>query len=122
MIFTNNYKIIHSYIKAKHDLGFLKPDGTFYKVRWGKHEKWAGKYIVDNDLREEQEKFEIENFAPLARDFLICQKNFIILNCPCDDDELFIIYRKMTKRQKEFLIELLIKINDQESIKKVLEV
>lgn len=117
-----DYHIIHCYKKAEHTLGFLEPNGKFHAVCWGKHEKWAGEYIAEHDLRDEQEEFELTNYSALSRDFLVCKKNFIILNCPCDDGELYIIYHKISKKQKNFLIDYLLKIEDQGSIEKVMEV
>lgn len=117
-----DYKIIHVYKQSsKHPIGWLDPYGRFHRVTWGKHEKWAGEYVAEKNLRDEQEEFELEHYSCLYRDFLVCKKNWIILNCPCDDGELYIIYRKMTKKQKDYLIDYLLKLKDTASINKIME-
>jgi hypothetical protein len=122
----NDIKIIHSHKPTKKNLpcGWLLPN-EFIKVKWGNHEKWAGEYILsDEKLIEEDEQFEEKYFNYLSKDFLISCKNFILLNSPCDDDELFISYNskvKPTTFQKNFIVDLLIKISDKDALNKFIE-
>lgn len=91
-----------------------------------KHEKWACEYIrSDEKLVEENNQFEEKYFSPLTKDFLICCKNFILLHDPCECGELFINYNskvKPTTFQKNFIVDLLIKINDKDALNRFVEV
>lgn len=124
MAHINDIKIIHSHKQVDNlPLGWLLPD-KFIEVRWGKHEKWAGEYIIQNDLLQENNEFENKCFSALSKDFLICCKNFILLHDPCDCGELFIGYNslvKPTKFQKDFIFDLLLKIQDADAMKKFME-
>ena len=50
--------VIHSKIKDENiPMGFLSPEGKFYPVIWGKHEKFAGEYVLEHNP---EENIEIE--------------------------------------------------------------
>lgn len=121
-----DFKILHIYTKSsEHPSGFLTPEGKFYKCNWGKHEKFAGEYIAENNLLDEQRKFEDDFFSALSKDFLISEKRFICFNNPCDNEELFICFnkhKKMSKQQEKFISDYLIKINDTAKLKEFCEV
>jgi hypothetical protein len=71
-------KIIQSHKQIKDlPVGWLLPN-EFIKVKWGKHEEWAGEYILsDEKLIEEDEQFEEKYFSYLSKDFLIV----MMVNC-----------------------------------------
>ena len=72
--------VIHSKIQDENlPMGFLAPNGEFYNVKWGKHEKFAGEYCMRHNLLEEESAWEDEGFGNvLYRDFLVKKKGFML--------------------------------------------
>jgi hypothetical protein len=88
------------------DFGWLRPDGKFFDVDWGKHESWAIEYV---------EKHYPDRNISYAGDFLK-EHNWLLfhspgggnyVNIPTDD------IQSATKRQKEFLYDYFMKRNRQ---------
>lgn len=117
--------VIHSKIKDDNlPMGFLTPTGIFYSCRWGKHEKFAGEYVVENNLLDEEKQWEEEGFGNvLYRDFLVKQKGWMLLDCPSDDDTSFAMFEteKITVKQVMYLVDYYVKLNDYESLNKLKE-
>ena len=117
--------VIHSKIKDENiPMGFLSPEGKFYPVIWGKHEKFAGEYVLEHNLREECEAWEEESFGNiLNRDFLVLKKGWMLLDCPTDDYTSFAMFDtdKVTVKQVMYLVDYYVKINDFESLNKLKE-
>lgn len=80
--------------------GFISPDGTFYPVDWCEHEEFAWRKI--RELYEEEEAFS--EFT--GKDFLICQKGWLLLHNPSRGNPILTSGDKsMTKAQREFLFD-----------------
>jgi hypothetical protein len=85
------------------DYGWLRPDGKFFPVEWGKHELWATKYI---------DKYYPNVKIYYSGDFLV-QRGWILLHSPArmrpnvSVDDI----QSATKRQKEFLYDYFLERN-----------
>lgn len=80
--------------------GFISPDGTFYPVDWCEHEEFAWRKI--REKYEEEEAFS--EFT--GKDFLICQKGWLLLHNPSRGNPILTSGDKpMTKAQREFLFD-----------------
>lgn len=121
-----SYLIDHIFSKifsSKHPSGWLHPNGQMEECNWGEHEEWAGQYIQENELVDEQEKFEDVSGLYYNKDFLIFEKRFVLLDCPSGDGTLSVSYKKgsLTKAQKEYLIEHFLSIGDKKSLEQIME-
>lgn len=115
--------VIHSKIQDENlPMGFLAPNGEFYNVKWGKHEKFAGEYCMRHNLLEEESAWEDEGFGNvLYRDFLVKKKGFMLLDCPMDNNESFAMFEtdKITVKQVMWLVDYYVKLQDHESLNKL---
>jgi hypothetical protein len=79
--------------------GWLSPDGTFYPVQWGDHSRWAVDYI--------KEHYGLKPHKYRGGDFLVYEKNWVLINSPSNDitkiEIIYNIHKHLTKAQKEFL-------------------
>jgi hypothetical protein len=78
------------------DLGWLRPDGKFFEVEWGKHESWAIEYV---------EKYYPGKNICYAGDFLK-ENGWLLLHSPGGGNYVNIFtddIQSAAKRQKEFL-------------------
>jgi hypothetical protein len=78
------------------DFGWLRPDGKFFEVEWGKHESWAIEYV---------EKHYPNRNICYAGDFLK-EHNWLLFHNPSGGNYVNIFtddIQSATKRQKEFL-------------------
>jgi hypothetical protein len=88
------------------DFGWLRPDGKFFEVEWGKHESWAIEYV--------EKHYRNKNIC-YAGDFLK-EHNWLLFHSPgggsdanMSDDDI----QSATKRQKEFLYDYFLQRNRQ---------
>lgn len=88
--------------KCKSDYGWLAPNGTFHPVDFGEHQAWASQYLL-NQYRNGKIDLEISE----EPGDVLCKMGFILLHNPYGNN--FYVTRDMskriTKKQKEFLIE-----------------
>jgi hypothetical protein len=86
------------------DFGWLRPDGKFFEVKWGKHESWAIEYV---------EKHYPKRNVYYHGDFLK-EHGWLLLHSPSGGDYANIStddIQSVTKRQKEFLYSYFLKRN-----------
>ena len=88
--------------------GWLSPTGTFHKVPFGEHEKFANEYIRSHgwneDFREwQKQEYEKESYAAIARDYLTKTKGFVLIDSPSGIGYYVVNGKPMTKQQEEFL-------------------
>lgn len=101
--------------------GWLSPRGKFIETDWGEHENSAYEIICSLDKREEQRQFEKEYYSYYSRDFLVEKLNYILLDCPANTGYLSITYpNRLSKSQKIWLENYLTKINDYDTMMKLL--
>lgn len=101
--------------------GWLSPRGKFIETDWGEHERSAYEIICSLDKREEQRQFEKEYYSYYSRDFLVEKLNYILLDCPANTGYLSITYpNRLSKSQRIWLENYLTKINDYDTMLKVL--
>lgn len=82
--------------------GYIAPDGTFYKVDWCDHEKFAGDYIEKHD---EWAKM-LENVEDTGTDYLVLRKGWLLLHNPSQGTPFLTSGDKpMTKAQREALFD-----------------
>ena len=85
------------------ELGWLSPNGKFFEVSWGNHEKWAIEYISkhfpDNKLYTGYGDFLTNKGWILLHD---PSRSGVRISCDC--------YKKPTKKQKEFLYDYFIAV------------
>lgn len=90
------------------DYGWLTPNGTFYSVEFGNHQAWASKFLLN-----EYRKGNIELKCNEDPGDKLCEIGFILLHNPHGYN--FSITRdckkRITNRQKEFLIDYFEKRN-----------
>lgn len=99
--------------------GWLSPQGKFYDVEWGEHERFACDYTEEHKLEKERREFRLEGGGIYGKTFLIHKKRFILIDNPERDGAVTISYRTMTNAQKRFLYDYLIKINDSDALKEM---
>lgn len=102
-------KIIDSEIKInKEDYGWLSPNGEFFHVEFGNNQAWASKFLLN-----EYRKGNIELKCNEDPGDKLCEMGFILLHNPHEYN--FSITRdckkRITNRQKEFLIDYFEKRN-----------
>lgn len=82
--------------------GWLAPDGAFHPVDFGEHQAWASQYLL-NQYRNGKIDLEISG----EPGDVLCKIGFVLLHNPYGNN--FSVTRDMskriTKKQKEFLIE-----------------
>ena len=102
------------------DYGWLRPDGMFYPVEFGKHQSWAWDY-VSKYMPEE---------APLCNDGrcgdILVQRNWILLHNPTLGPAIAIRdesdpHRRITKAQSKFLYDYYAERNMMQEAKKYVE-
>lgn len=90
------------------DFGWLAPNGSFYPVEFGEHQAWASQYLL-NEYRNGNIELKC-NEDPGDK---LCEMGFILLHNPHEYN--FSITRdckkRITNRQKEFLIDYFEKRN-----------
>lgn len=98
------------------DFGWLSPNGTFYSVEFGKHQTWASQYLL-NEYRNGNIELKC-NQDPGDK---LCEMGFILLHNPHGYN--FSITRdykkRITNRQKEFLIDYFEKRNMNQWLEKL---
>jgi hypothetical protein len=77
--------------------GWLKPNGDYFGVSWGKHEVWAFEYI-----REHFKNNMLAGISESSGDFLM-KKGWVLLHSPAQTVPVITHTKALTKRQKEFL-------------------
>lgn len=96
--------------------GWLAPNGTFYSVEFGEHQAWASQYLL-NEYREGN----IELKCSEDPGDKLCEIGFILLHNP--HGYSFSITRdykkRITNRQKEFLINYFEKRNMNQWLEKL---
>lgn len=100
--------------------GWLSPKGKLYESDWGQHETEAFKIICSLDKREELRQFQSEHLSQLSRDFLVEKLNWVLLDCPSNCGYLSITWNKLSKSQRIWLEKYLEKINDYDTMMKLL--
>lgn len=101
--------------------GWLSPRGKLIETDWGEHERSAYEIICSLGKREEQRQFEKEYYSYYSRDFLVEKLNYILLDCPANTGYLSITYpNRLSKSQRIWLENYLTKINDYDTMLKLL--
>lgn len=102
------------------DYGWLDPNGNFYGVEWGDHQKWASKWLCENLSEEYGEHERIVLYK--AGDELI-KRGWVLLHnlsqgiaFPTSDPT-----KTMTKAQKEFLYDYFVERNCMKAANEVWE-
>lgn len=102
-------QLLDSYLKrtkmnTKDDYGWLDPQGNFYPVEWGDHQKWADEWLRTNLSKEEYDKTECRYRLYNSGDVL-CDRGWILLHNPAQGiaDITESENHRRTKAQKEFL-------------------
>lgn len=94
------YKIKLLYIIS----GWLDTKGNFYKCQWGKHTSKAFDIMRENGWLQD---YHNKNYLD-ANDYLIKEKNYILLDCPyCDNRTQIITYNPLKKHTKSQINKLL---------------
>lgn len=95
------------------EYGWLAPSGNFTPGPFGSHEELAYEIIKENGWEDEFWDWGVPpGRIHTAGDFLVQVKNYVLLDCPCgigDTNVTRDINKKLTKAQKEFLYDYLIK-------------
>lgn len=90
--------------------GWVSPSGVFSKCRWGEHTNTAYDIVKESNLMEEFHELEQKTCTANVRDFLIKDKNYILLDNPTMDGRTQVIQynpiRKHPRRQVDRLLEL----------------
>lgn len=103
--------------------GWLSPKGEYIETDWGEHERVAYEIICSLDKREEQRQFEKEYYSYYSRDFLVEKLNYILLDCPSNSGLLSITYpNRISRAQRVWLENYLTRINDHETLQKIIGV
>lgn len=96
--------------------GWLAPNGTFYSVEFGNHQAWVFQYLL-NEYRNGNIKLECDE-DPGDK---LCELGFILLHSPHKYD--FFVTRdykkRITNKQKEFLIDYFEKRNMNQWLEKL---
>lgn len=119
--FENVNTITCNYKDADYPSGWLAPSGKFIESDWGEHEDTAFKIIEDKNLKDELKTFKKEYNSLYARDYLVEKLNYILLDCPSNSLCVSITYpNRITKAQRVWLENYLIKIQDMETLNRIL--
>lgn len=96
-------KIIDSEIETmKEDYGWLAPNGTFYPVKFGNHQTWASKYLLD-----EYKNGNFDLKCSIDPGDKLCEIGFILIHNP-HGYHLSItrdLSKRITLKQKDFLLD-----------------
>lgn len=82
--------------------GWIAPDGTFYPVEWGEHQKWAREYL------QQQRDCDLMNMPPKERNCpgdVLVEKGWVLLHNPGLGVPIVTKERSLTQPQKEFLFD-----------------
>ena len=101
--------------------GWLSPTGKFFECEWGEHESYAGKIVHKNDFVDKYKIFKKETNSYLSKDFIINDCNYVLFDNPSNSGYVTISYSKLTAPQKDFITDYLIKIGDDYTLNKILE-
>lgn len=97
-------------------LGWLAPDGRFTPAAWGMHEDMAWMICEYMGWKEE---FVKEGYS--AGDYLVKKREYLLLDDPSSSGVLQITgAERMTKRQEDFLWDILAKIDDRRAGRELL--
>lgn len=103
-------------IRDNNDYGWLAPNGEFYSVEFGEHQAWASQYLL-NKYRNGNIELECDE-DPSDK---LCEMGFILLHNPHRYD--FSVTRdykkRITNKQKEFLIDYFEKRNMNQWLEKL---
>ena len=98
------------------DFGWIAPNGTFYPVEFGKHQAWASQYLL-NEYRNGNIELKC-NEDPGDK---LCRMGFVLIHNPHGFN--FSVTRdykkRITNRQKEFLIDYFEKRNMNQWLEKL---
>ena len=91
--------------------GWLDTRGNFYECDWGDHTMLSYDIIREHEnWYNEYHKWEQETATANSREFLVKEKNFVLLDCPyCNNKTQVITYnplKRRTKSQTNKLLEL----------------
>lgn len=96
-------KIVDSEIETrKEDYGWLAPNGTFYPVKFGNHQTWASKYLLDGYKKGD---FDLKcNTNPGDK---LCEMGFILIHNPHGYNLSITrdLSKRITLKQKDFLLD-----------------
>lgn len=96
--------------------GWLAPNGIFYSVEFGNHQAWASQYLLN-----EYRNGNIELKCDQDPGDKLCEMGFILLHSPHRYD--FFVTRdykkRITNKQKEFLIDYFEKRNMNQWLEKL---
>lgn len=102
--------------RDNNDYGWLAPNGEFYPVEFGEHQTYASNYLLN-----EYKKGNIELECDEDPGDKLCEMGFILLHNPHRYD--FSVTRdckkRITNRQKEFLIDYFEKRNMNQWLEKL---
>lgn len=81
--------------------GWVDTKGEFYQCKWGKHTDLAYDLITKHGMLDEYWEAEEKNCMENARDWLVIEKNWILLDNPGNtSNEQTIIYNPLVARPK----------------------
>lgn len=108
---------------SDHPSGWLDNNGKLHKCRWGQHSEFAGDYVQINDLWDELNEFENEYGGHLYAGDFLANKGWVLIDCPMGDGYVKLTFKtgKLTKQQKEYLLEYLTKVDDMITARRILE-
>lgn len=101
-------------LEKENAFGWLSPDGTFYPVNFGEHQKWAAQYLLS--LRRNGKISHEE--AKLDRNYnvgdILVKRGWVLLHSPQRDNVKIEKnpIKRLTKRQQDFLYDYLRKIGE----------
>lgn len=98
--------------KFEDNYGFIKPNGVFVPVEWGKHVEYGEQAVKDNNWQDEFNSWYKDNpkeFHGLSfeSDFIVYEKGWILLHSPAQGvaTPTYNEQKGMTKAQKEFIFD-----------------
>lgn len=107
---------------TEYPCGWLSPHGKFIECDWGDHEAAAADILRSlNVTRDAINTFRKTYGSYYRRDYLVKMKNYVLLDCPSNSGLLSITYHRLTKSQKDFLTDYLLKIEDSYVLNKIVE-
>ncbi len=97
------------------DFGWLAPNGSFYPVEFGEHQAWASQYLLN-----EYKKGNLEQKCKENPGDKMCEIGFILIHKPYGYFSISRSYEKrITKKQKEFLVSYFEKRNMDQWLEKL---
>jgi hypothetical protein len=100
-------------------IGWVTPQGTFEDCLYGEHSEIAFDIVVSNlDWTEELRQLKkVHGGCYNARDFLLQEKNYILLNCPkCNGHDQYITYNSLKKHSHKQIQKLLTLFKDRPDV------